>query len=145
MTRSPPQVQGNPERVIETSVQFGGKVCHYRLGVKDCNVLPHEKQMPLQGRAGAWRLRSPVSERGHRFQSQLCRELQGLASGAEPLQPSVSATPRSKCWTARQLRSIPRLTSGLLLMASKVNTDQRLEAYKSPGRANVICFHNKTL
>lgn len=59
MTRSPPQVQGNPERVIETSVQFGGKVCHYRLGVKECDVLPHEKQMPLQGRAGAWRLRSP--------------------------------------------------------------------------------------
>lgn len=100
MTRSPPQVQGNPERVIETSVQFGGKVCHYRLGVKECDVLPHEKQRPLQGRAGARRLRSPVSERGHRFQSQLCRELQGLASGAEPLQPSVSATPRSKCWTA---------------------------------------------
>lgn len=100
MTRSPPQVQGNPERVIETSLQFGGEVRHYRLGVKECDVLPHEKQMPLQGRAGARRLTSPHVRAGHRFQSQLCRELQGLASGAEPLPPSVSATPRSKCRTA---------------------------------------------
>lgn len=58
MTRSPPQVQGNPERVIETSAQFGGKVCHYRLGVKECVCYPmrnrgHFKAGQVRGDSGA--------------------------------------------------------------------------------------------